>query len=542
MSDRSRWVSQFDASPGFSFTWILTVALLAGALYPAAVAFGYSHLGNGNADWVHHLFARKEAALHLAGDAPRVLTVGGSGCLFSVDAEVLERELRQPVVNLCSHAGVGLEYMLARARRHARTGDTVLLVPEFRVLANPDPRQTRLEWDYFTNWDRRHYLEHGLPGAYQLLYSIPFADLWKSREGWRQLREGYVGKLEAIYDVMLLTPNGDLHESLGHREPLIGSVAASFEPQAELARQLVTSFADWARGHGVRVVASYPPLAVDNSAYGLSTTYLANLPGWWRAAGVETVGDPREVRWPPAGFMDTLNHAGAGVAYAHTIRLARHLRGGLFPARVWLIVPPHPEQRQLPFPARAGAEGRVYFGDEKFDAELREFLRGGGHAFAATAELGVRLQEKGFTVAAVAETAHTPASVLAANRQLWIAMCVRPDAPAIPGLESRASGQAWAGLWRDGRWESTAGPEQAEWKRDLSQPLASGEAISYQFALSASRGACAMQFQKRDRLPQANAVARLLVIDPARGILRGIYNFDATLRDTSGWLGAVTAP
>lgn len=165
MRIRERWAKQIETGPGFSGSWILTVAILGGLAYPAIVAAWYNNLGNTNGDWVHHLFLRKEAALHLAGDAPRVLIAGGSGCLFSFDAEALERELKQPVVNLCSHAGAGLEYMLARTRRHVRPGDTVILNPEYRVLISPDPRQTRIEWDYFTTWDRRHYLEHGLPAS-----------------------------------------------------------------------------------------------------------------------------------------------------------------------------------------------------------------------------------------------------------------------------------------------------------------------------------------------------------------------------------------
>lgn len=524
MRDRERWASVFDASRGVSLTWILTVTLLAGAIYPVAVAYEYNNLGSLNGDWIHHLFLRKEVALQMAPAGPRTLTIGGSGCLFSIDAEVLERELGQPVVNLCSHAGVGLEYMLARARRHARSGDTVLLLPEFRVLANPDPRQTKIEWEYFTTWDRRHYLEHGVMGAYQLLYAIPFPDLWKSRER----AKAYDDKLHQIYDVTLMDGRGDLHESLGKAPVLAGEVAAHAAPPAPLALNLLSEFSGWARKNGVRVLAGYPPLAVDKADYPKMTDYLAKLPGMWNGLGVETVGSPEDVLWPSAGFMDTRQHAGPGVAYAHTVRLGRELKGASA-AKEWLVVPPHPAQVQLPLPYRAGAEVRVYFGD---DQELRVFLHGGGKAYAATSALGHLLRDKGFGVGNVEESADTPETVFAANRGRIVAICARGAAPALPGLPA-----VTAGLWREGRWE--LGPAV---NREFDLPLATGEMIRYRFALQASATACAMGFQRRDRSPAAAAVVRMLVLDPAQGILRGIYNFDATLRSERSWVGEISAP
>ena len=139
MQSRERWSKLYETDAGVPLIWFLTVLALGAVLYPVSVARYYNNVGRQHdADWVHHLFLRKEAALQLAPSGPRVLIVGGSGCLFSLDAAVLERELEQPVINLCSHAGVGLEYMLARARRHARPGDTVLLALEYRVLNLPD--------------------------------------------------------------------------------------------------------------------------------------------------------------------------------------------------------------------------------------------------------------------------------------------------------------------------------------------------------------------------------------------------------------------
>lgn len=541
MRGREHWARLYECANGFIVTWVLTVFVLGGLVYPAAVAGWYNNLGNLNADWVHHLFLRKEAALLLAGEAPRTLLAGGSGCLFSVDAEAMERELGQPVINLCSHAGVGLEYMLARARRHARPGDTVVLAPEYRVLINPDPRQTRLEWEYFTTWDRRHYLEHGMPEAYRMLYAIPFADLWKSRQGWELRRAGYAPKLHQMYDVMLMSENGNMRESLGKQPVLLGDISINFLPPAAYSRDLVAAFAGWARGHGVTVRAAYQAAAVDAADQWRTKALFAALPQWWREMGIEPMGAPEEALWPPAGFMDTLQHAGPGVAYANGVKLGRALRGAGRAAE-WLLVPPHPAQTLLPLPARAGAEVKPYFATDTEDSQIRGFKSGGGRVFVASSALGEQLRQRGHRVENVAEEALTPGAVMEAHRDDVIAICVRPGMGAIPGLQHFRAGRAWAGVWRSGRWEERESPEAAELAAAFEAPLVTGERIDYRFSLRASASACEVQFQQRDRAPSPTAAVRMVVLDTRRGILRGVYSFGADLRAERAWTGEIGAP
>ncbi|MFN0105591.1 MAG: hypothetical protein ACKV2U_26325 [Bryobacteraceae bacterium] len=538
MSGRERWAELYESTRGFSVSWILTVAILAGLVYPVAVAAWYNNVGNTNADWVHHLFIRKEAALQLAGDAPRSLVVGGSGCLFSLDAESMERELKQPVINLCSHAGVGLEYMLARARRHARAGDTVILMPEYRVLSTPDASQTRIEWDYFTTWDRRHYLEHGLPEAYRMLYSIPFGDLWKSREGRRQLWKGYQDKLHEIYDVTLMTANGDLHESLGNRPVLLGKLELTFLPPVELSHRLIHAFAQWARDHGVRVFAAYQPAALDPPDYWRKSDYFAMLPGWWKEMGIEPLGTPEEALWPSAGFMDSMQHAGPGVSYAHAVQLARVLRHD-GAAKERLLVPAHPAQPLLPLPSRPGAAVKVYFATVEEDNEIRSFQQTGGRVYVATSALAEQLRTRGFGVNAAIDEFTTPDAVVRTHRDKIIAICVRPDAPTIAGLEPIVSGTAGVGIWQHGHWHLQSGSDRAEYDEEFNLPLVTGEPIGYRFALRAARDACELQFQRRDRATSPAAVVRMLVLDPRRGILQGVYNFNGDLRAEVRWLGEI---
>lgn len=153
----SNMAAVLRARPGFIAVFGLTLALVGLLAYPLGAALWYNNAGTPDADWVNDLHIRKEVALADAA-SPRVLFIGGSGCLFTIDTELIGARLGKPAVNLCSHAGVALEYMLAYARRHARPGDTVIIVPEHRVLFRKEPEISEIKWKYFTTWDRGHYL------------------------------------------------------------------------------------------------------------------------------------------------------------------------------------------------------------------------------------------------------------------------------------------------------------------------------------------------------------------------------------------------
>ncbi len=537
MRHRDRWSKLYETDSSVAIVWLATLLLLGGLLYPASVAAWYTNLGNSvESDWVHHMLLRKEAALALAPQPPRVLIVGGSGCLFSVDSAVLSRELGKPVINFCTHAGIGLEYFLARARRHARPGDTVLLSIEYRVLHVTDDRPPDLGWKYFTTWDRAYYADLGIPGAFRALYRIPFAGLWESRLAW-QRQDSYREVLANSYDVMALTPEGDLHESIGNRGELIGNVAIQFLPPSARSKELLTAFAGWARDHGVDVLATYQAAALNPPDHWRAKDYFAQLSAWWASTGIPAAGSPDAALWPSAMFMDTLQHAGPAAAYQHSVRIAAALRppAAGAPGSV-LLLPPHPARHELPFPPRNGATVEIDSGD---DALIRAHLAAGRRVFAATAPLGERLRARGFRLHSPQESAVTPAEVIHANRDKIIALCVRPGSPRV--LDGIPPGAATAALWRDGKWEIQSGPASASLSAAFSSTLASGKPLPYRLQINASSAACELQFYERERYPSP-APVRMAVIDPLRGITTGIYHFEANLRAITAWQAEVSLP
>jgi hypothetical protein len=539
MEALDRWAKKYEAVAWFAGIWAVTLALLGGLVYPLGVALYYNNAGRQpDADWVRHLFLRKEAALALAGAGPRVLVVGGSGCLFSLDVAVMERELGQPVVNLCSHAGLGLEYFLARARRHARSGDTVVLALEYRVMNFPDGSQSNIEWNYFTSWDRRHYLEHGVRDAYGMLYRIPFSGLWESGAAWKRIREGYRDQLH--YDVLAMTAGGNLHQSTGNLKPLFGRIELQFHPPSEYTGQMVGEFAKWAKGRGVRVVGAYQAAAVDAVDDWRTKEYFRLLPEWWRGLGIEPMGTPEQAKWRPAYFMDTMHHGGPGVAYQNGLRVAAAMRGGSTAGGgEVLLLPAHPSRSVLPLPAREGAEVELWAeGDEEAEGRVRAYLQSGRRVRASTSALGNQLRARGFTVKPTVEEYTTAKEVLEANRERIVVACVRRDAPAGFALDGMRAGVAAAGVWREGQWTMEQGEKTAALATRFEAGLATGERMEYRVEIQATESGCGIKTYEVDRYPSGAAV-RMMVIDPARGIAKGLYEFGADGRAEVRWLGEV---
>jgi hypothetical protein len=63
--------------------------------------------------------------------SPRLIVVGGSSVLYGQDSRAFEREVGMPVINMGTHGGLGLRYMLSNVRAHIGRGDVVIVASEY---------------------------------------------------------------------------------------------------------------------------------------------------------------------------------------------------------------------------------------------------------------------------------------------------------------------------------------------------------------------------------------------------------------------------
>lgn len=63
---------------------------------------------------------------------PKMVIIGGSGCGFGIDSEVLFLHYNRPIVNTGTHAGLGLRLQIELFKDYIQAGDVVVVIPEYQ--------------------------------------------------------------------------------------------------------------------------------------------------------------------------------------------------------------------------------------------------------------------------------------------------------------------------------------------------------------------------------------------------------------------------
>jgi hypothetical protein len=77
------------------------------------------------------------------GRRDRIIFVGGSGLFDGLDSHMVEKRLHRPVVNMGLYAGFGVTSLLREISPYLRSGDTVVIVPEYSVVFDTPDFQAR---------------------------------------------------------------------------------------------------------------------------------------------------------------------------------------------------------------------------------------------------------------------------------------------------------------------------------------------------------------------------------------------------------------
>lgn len=64
-------------------------------------------------------------------DSPKVILVGGSNLVFSIDSKALQDEFDLPVINMGLHANLGLRYILNEVKYQIDSDDIIIVMPEY---------------------------------------------------------------------------------------------------------------------------------------------------------------------------------------------------------------------------------------------------------------------------------------------------------------------------------------------------------------------------------------------------------------------------
>lgn len=117
----------------YIFFFIATFLGLMLLRYLAAIALVYRHNIAESGYLMSEIYACKDVLAKQATSEtqPRIIVIAGSNGLYGINNRILEQETGLKTINMASHAGLPLDYLMYRAEKYIRKNDIVILPLEY---------------------------------------------------------------------------------------------------------------------------------------------------------------------------------------------------------------------------------------------------------------------------------------------------------------------------------------------------------------------------------------------------------------------------
>ncbi len=314
--------TQESEKPGrFGFGLVLGAVLM--GLFWLGSVYGQLGAPTGSSEVPYQLILQKSKSVEQA-KGPRVLLFGGSSTRYSFKARVLTEELGRPTINFGITAGLQVRYMLEQARKVAKPGDTVVLIPEYSIY------EDELHWsmmDYVLAHDPGYFRALPMPEQLKWAGSIPF----------RRLFNGLVSRAKPGWDFKLYKPDkiDEFGDEVNHlakdRKAELVNEKQPFKKFERIPtpgiRPLIRSFSKWCKDQNIKLVATYPATIYfpeyDKQPY---TATFVRIRVLFQSLQIPIVGLPKDFMYPKDMFFDMEYHLTEEAATVNSRKFAEMLR------------------------------------------------------------------------------------------------------------------------------------------------------------------------------------------------------------------------
>ena len=149
-----------------SFYLTIFTSLVVTVSYCLGVYFIWPSVGEyrGWKDYV----VKKDRAIRMIGERPKIILDGGSATLYGVRAKDMEKAFGIPTVNYALCAGFDLDYIFYGLKKVAKRGDIVILPLEYELFLYAGSTSS-FKASYILSNDREYFL-HTLPRGQKFEY------------------------------------------------------------------------------------------------------------------------------------------------------------------------------------------------------------------------------------------------------------------------------------------------------------------------------------------------------------------------------------
>lgn len=290
-----------------SILWVMLISLL---IFILAVCYQIG-APTESSRWVYEIYTIKSNIAKKIKE-PKLIVVAGSNALFGISCKMIYEETGVNCVNGGTHAGVGIDYMLSRARDWVKPGDLVLLPLEYyHYKHDGKPRTTEI--DLVFSRDPSYFNSVNLITKFYFISGISF----------KRLLRGISAKFtpnppwKSFYDAKNLNEYGDetSNREAEMTEKLRKKVARSWPHGLERyikssqGMRSISKFVDWCRQNNIQVIAMWPnTIWFDVYREARQQEFFQSIEDFYQRIGVKLLGKPEDFMYDKSMFYDSNDH------------------------------------------------------------------------------------------------------------------------------------------------------------------------------------------------------------------------------------------
>lgn len=242
----------------------------------------------------------------------KILIISGSNTLFGISAQEIEKECNIPTVNMGSHAGLGLKYILDNARPYIRDGDIVLLPLEYVHYEEIQSFQGEY-LSYVMARDVPYFQKMKLTEKIRFIFSVSPDRIVQG------IKEKYLPAKKRIgeYDSIYLNKNGDMENNKNNKKLEDNALKAQIKGTlfknnilpSDDSQKCLLDFLKYCNDRKVMVFVTYPAyLYSDKNFKGNDLVALNNINKFWEKNNVTVLGTYNQFLYDSGDFYDTVYH------------------------------------------------------------------------------------------------------------------------------------------------------------------------------------------------------------------------------------------
>ena len=208
--------------------------------------------------WVKEAYELKENYAYSV-DQPKVLIVSGSSSLFGFNSPKLAEHWDMPVVNMGTHAGLGVKYILNRSKRVIKPGDIVLLPLELSFYQT-DSNPSEVLSDFVIAWDEGYFDKVSIVDYFLLSFAIGYERFFT---GFSSLKVQSLVPTSGVYSIQNMNAHGDKinlepEKMTPYEYSMLDSLSAGNIVNSDLSAEfesVMQSYIEWASKNNICLIA-----------------------------------------------------------------------------------------------------------------------------------------------------------------------------------------------------------------------------------------------------------------------------------------------